>query len=117
MSQRTTAAVLQYEMKVNITLLTMITWAARRKEPEGAGGTFEGVVMPERPAGAGARLPPGRTANARTAAGAAGPSRADGQPTGRPRPTREPSLGWRVHPVRKDGAFALSVGYRKPGAA
>src|SRR5438093_11307813 len=29
MSQSTTAAVRQYEIKVNITLLTMITWAAR----------------------------------------------------------------------------------------
>ena len=52
-------------MKVNITLLTMITWAARRtpeKLPEEPGGgvglTFEGVVINgtvHRPA---ARLPP-----------------------------------------------------------
>ena len=33
-SHRTTAAVRQYEMKVNMTLPTTITWAVRRRRPE-----------------------------------------------------------------------------------
>jgi hypothetical protein len=71
-------------MKVNITLLTMITWAARRKEPEWPGATFEGVVITERvrrPPGAAA--PGGHTPNAQNPAYQGNESLGDANPAGR----------------------------------
>src|SRR5688572_29343334 len=44
MSHRTTAAVCQYEMKVNATLLTTTIWVARRARPPPVGPAGPSVV-------------------------------------------------------------------------